>query len=160
MAGRNSIDTNALGQYIPRHGQSRKKIHRCWQGILQRCHNTNNSNYSKYGARGIKVCERWRQSFEAFLKDMGHPPSPLHSIGRIDNNGDYEPNNCQWETPFQQSRNTRATRLLTHAGKTMCVADWATETGLNVITIHKRLRIGWSVSAALTTPVRKDSRNR
>lgn len=160
MSGAHSKATNALGQYISRHGQSRTKVHRCWQSIQQRCHNTSNSNYSKYGGRGIQVCERWRESFEAFLEDMGYPPSPRHSIGRIDNNGDYEPSNCQWETPAQQSQNTRATRLLTHNGKTMCAADWARETGINVITLHKRLHIGWSVSDALTKPVRKDSRNR
>lgn len=160
MADQNSNATNERGQYVPRHGQSRTKVHRCWQSMQQRCHNASNHNFARYGGRGIKVCDRWRKSFEAFLEDMGYPPSPIHSLGRVDNNGNYEPSNCRWETPVQQSQNTRATRLLTHDGKTMCAAKWARETGINIITLHKRLRIGWSVSDALTTPVRKDSRNR
>jgi hypothetical protein len=73
-----------------------------------RCFNQNHHGFHKWGGRGIKVCDRWRYSFENFLADMGEPPTPEHSIDRWPNNdGDYEPGNCRWATPLQQARNTR-----------------------------------------------------
>jgi len=78
-----------------------------WANMIQRCENTNNPRYASYGGRGIKVCARWRNSFEAFLEDMGHCPSPGMSIDRINNDGDYEPENCKWATASEQQLNQR-----------------------------------------------------
>lgn len=82
--------------------------------IIQRCENKNSQDFYLYGARGIKVCDIWKKSFEAFLSDMGKRPSENHSIDRIDCNGDYSPTNCKWSTPTEQSRNRRNTIYYKH----------------------------------------------
>ena len=89
-----------------KHGKKWTLAYKSWEGIIQRCTNTNCKKYPDYGGRGIKVCDRWRK-FEEFSQDMGERPSKMHSIGRIDNDGNYEPGNCRWELPGQQSKNQR-----------------------------------------------------
>ena len=78
-----------------------------WTNMRQRCANKNAKSYSRYGGRGIKVCEAWQGSFKAFLRDMGKKPTPNHSVDRIDNSGDYEPSNCRWATHQEQNLNQR-----------------------------------------------------
>jgi hypothetical protein len=127
--------------------------YRSWRGMKTRCLNTRDHMYPKYGGRGIGICDRWRDSFEAFLADMGPKPTPRHSIERIDNNGNYEPSNCRWATNTEQSRNRRNTRHITHEGETMCISAWAYKAGISVQTLHTRLRNGMPISAALTHPL-------
>jgi hypothetical protein len=138
------------------HGGYRSPEYRAWAHMIERCNNPDVPGYENYGGRGVRVCERWRNSFEDFLSDIGRRPSPRHSIDRFPNNdGNYEPDNCRWATPSEQMRNTRRTRLLTHAGETMCLTDWANRLGISYITILSRLRRGWPVTRALTVPMRK-----
>lgn len=126
--------------------------YRIWAAIRARCLNPNMPGYKHYGGRGIKICQQWNE-FENFLADMGPRPSSRHSIDRYpDNNGHYEPGNCRWATQTQQSRNTRANRLITFRGETHCVREWEEILGFprNVIAI--RLFNGWPEIDALTTP--------
>ena len=84
-----------------------------WYDMKSRCLNPNNAYYSRYGGRGIGVCKRWLDSFRAFLEDVGPRPSANHSLGRIDNNGDYEPGNVRWETREEQKYTTSTTVYVT-----------------------------------------------
>jgi hypothetical protein len=131
-----------------------------WRGMMERCYNPECAKYPRYGGRGITVCERWHD-VRAFISDMGKRPSPEHSIGRIDNDGNYEPSNCRWETRTQQSRNRSCNKLITHNGETLPVTAWAEKTGINAQVIYKRKdRLGWDDSRAVTIPVRKLTRRK
>lgn len=132
---------------------------RAYNAMHNRCKNKNGRNYEDYGARGIKVCERWTskkggQGFPNFLADMGLRPSPDHSLDRISVNGDYEPSNCRWATRLEQGQNTRRNRMLTFRGETRCVSDWVRRIGgITASMVYARLdQGGWTVEKALSTP--------
>lgn len=92
-------------------GPSSTPEYRAWVAMRHRCTDENHADYPSYGGRGIRMCDRWLNSFEAFLADMGPRPTPEHSIDRRDNDSHYEPGNCRWATVEQQNRNKRNTRL-------------------------------------------------
>jgi len=120
-------------------------MYRRWYNIKSRCENPNNEKYRLYGERGIKVCERW-QVFDNFLEDMGYPPSPQHTIDRIDVNGPYSPDNCRWATARQQGNNTRFNVRL--RGKTL--AEHARELGVTPEALRYRLSKGLSEEQVLS----------
>lgn len=100
--------------YVNSNPYIKTKIYQTYHGMISRCYNrTSTRQWENYGGRGIKVCDRWRESFYNFLDDMGQPPTSRHSIDRINNDGDYEPSNCRWATQRQQMNNTRLTNELT-----------------------------------------------
>lgn len=135
-----------------KHGHSqRSPEYNIWNHMRQRCQNTSNPSYDRYGGRGITVSERWG-SFENFYADMGPRPSPEHSIDRIDNDGPYSPENCRWATQGEQNRNRRDNVWLTYQGRTMVVADWAAIVGMPPQMLHSRVRAGWPTERLLTEP--------
>lgn len=129
------------------HGKSGTVEHRAWKEMKRRCSSVNNSEYHNYGGRGIKVCERWLNSFENFLEDMGVRPAGK-SLDRIDNNLGYSPDNCRWATKSEQASNKRNNRIINYLGKPMLLKDIAQITGIHFTLIIKRLDAGWSVEDA------------
>lgn len=135
-------------------GKGRTSEYVIWTTMKQRCHNPNAGGYEDYGARGISVCNRWRDSFENFLADMGPRPSRRHSLDREDNDGDYEPGNCVWAEPIRQASNKRNNRLLTIDGEEATMSEWSRRSGVPLSSVHKRLKAGWSPRDAVLTPTR------
>lgn len=122
-----------------------------WASMIARCENPNTSNYLYYGGRGITVCRRWRESYTAFLEDMGSRPSNAHSLDRFpDQAGNYEPGNCRWATRKEQCRNRRGNQLITIDGETRCISEWAEIYDISRHTLYTRLRRGWSPSELLS----------
>jgi len=123
-----------------------------WMAMKNRCYNSKNISYADYGNRGIKVCDRWRESYRNFLADMGRKPNKYFSIDRINVNGNYEPDNCRWVDAKQQSRNKRSNVMLTHNGTTQCLRDWSIELGVDYNLLHLRHIRGWTDERILNTP--------
>lgn len=146
-----------------KHGQSKKgqwTAEYCsWASMLARTQNKNCKEYTYYGGRGITVCDRW-QKFENFFADMGEKPGKKYSLDRIDNNGNYCPENCRWATMKEQCDNRRSNRLITHNGKTKNIGQWGLEYGISPYVISGRIKRGWSIDKSLTTPLIEPTKNR
>jgi hypothetical protein len=150
------LQKEIVRKLFTKHGHSKCAIYNIWASMNQRCINPNNKEYHNYGGRGINVCKRWRNSFPNFLKDMGERSNKKYTLERTNNNRGYCKSNCEWATSKQNSRNRRNNRPLTHNCKTQLLIEWAEETGIDRQTIATRIdRYGWSITKALTTPIRK-----
>jgi len=125
-----------------------------WMAMIQRCTNPKHKSYHRYGGRGVQICERWRNSFEAFKEDMGERSSE-QSIERIDNNGNYEPGNCRWATNQEQNLNREDTVKITIGSVTKTIPEWAEVKGLSPNALYLRIRNGWDPVTAIITPPRK-----
>jgi len=139
------------------HGACRRPEYRIWASLKDRCLNPSDRAYKHYGARGITICNEWRDSFAAFLRDMGHRPAGM-TLDRIDNNLGYSPQNCRWTTWQNQQRNKRSNHLVTLNGETLCLSEWAERQGFNEGIILYRLSHGWTPEEAILTPVRPITR--
>lgn len=130
--------------------KNRHPLLKRWMQMRQRCENKNDRSYHNYGARGIKVCERW-QSFKNFVDDVFPSFVPGLTLDRINNDGNYEPSNCRWASCKQQSQNSRHLRLLEFHGIIQSQRDWAECMGIREQTLCNRLAGGWSLERALLT---------
>ena len=128
---------------------ARKRTFQCWSDMKQRCYNKKSAQYKNYGGRGISVCDRWVNSFENFVADMGVRPDGM-SIERVDVDGNYCAENCKWLGLAEQQKNKRNNRLIAHDGRTMTLRDWAKELGRHETTLHWRLRRGYPVEMVLS----------
>lgn len=134
-----------------KHGAHGTAVYAVWQAMIGRCTNPRHRNYRHYGGRGITVCSRWRESFEAFRDDMGPRPSK-GTLERIRNNEGYRPGNCQWASMRAQSVNTRRNVRISIDGIERVAIDWARINGLKRGTVFTRLQRGWDPVRAVTTP--------
>lgn len=134
---------NADGSFQKLHGMAHTKIYNKWCSMRERCNNPHSKSYKRYGAKGIRVCAEWDDSFDAFYRwavDTGY--SDGLTIDRIDNSRGYSPENCRWATTAQQNRNYSRNHLVSYNGETKCLADWAEETGIKAATLLFRIKSG------------------
>lgn len=140
-----------------RHGHARNRnstsTYEAWSSMKKRCLCETHANYFNYGGRGITVCDRW-MTFENFLADMGECPEGL-TLDRVDNALGYSRENCRWTTMREQNNNRRGNTILQFKGRALTISQWSGETGIKDCTISERLRHGWGVERALSTPARK-----
>jgi hypothetical protein len=129
------------------------RLYHTWNGIRNRCNNSTACEFEKYGGRGIKICEEWH-TFEPFMEwALSHGYQDDLTIDRIDNNGDYSPDNCRWITFKEQQRNKSNNINLTYNGETHILMEWSEKTGIKYPTLQGRYKRGWSTEKILTTPV-------
>ena len=140
-----------------KHGLSYSRTYNIWKSIKHRCFNENCEFYRIYGARGITICDKWKDSFESFYADMGECP-PEFSIERINNDGNYEPSNCKWASAFEQSRNKSTNVYIEYNGERKIIADWSLSTGLGRDVITSRIKRNWTIEDALTIKAERKNR--
>ena len=128
------------------------RTYKAWVNMRSRVSGRYEQYDDSYADRGITVCDRWQNSFENFLADMGECPAGKTLDRHPDNAGNYEPTNCRWATPAQQNRNMRRNKMVSFRGETMCLLDACHLAGMHPATIQYRLNAGWSVADALSTP--------
>ena len=140
------------------HGQNRKglrtKEYTAWASMISRCTNERDKEFKNYGGRGIGVYTAWRTSFPAFFSDMGSCPPGL-TLERINNDGNYAPDNCRWASWSEQQRNSRRTRKITCRGVTKPLVDWAKQLGLHHTALLARLKRGWSIERTVSEPPKR-----
>lgn len=137
-----------------RNSDSRSSEYRSWAGLIDRCYNTKDKYFYRYGGRGIRVCDRWRESYANFLADIGRKPCRKSSIERIDNDADYSPQNCVWANSKTQANNRHTNRVVEYQGQVKTLTQWASVLGFACGTLRSRLvDYGMTVPEAFTTPI-------
>ena len=130
-----------------KHGRHNTPEHRVWCEMKRRCSNRKLHNYHRYGGRGIKVCDRWLNSFVNFFADMGERPTPDHQIERKDTDGDYTPDNCRWATRLEQARNKSNNTFVTINGETLTLGAWHEKLGTSPGVMEGRARKNGTTAA-------------
>ena len=153
-------------EYFQRHSYRRKSasldfsgtlnkhpLYGLWSSMLTRCYNKNSKHYNIYGGRGIKVCDRWLPvnfGFEHFVSDMGERPSNMHTLDRINNDGDYCPENCRWATITQQSNNKRKSIIVYYFGKRIYLKELCQIIGLNYSRVAHQIQKGFDINSIIS----------
>ena len=139
-----------------KHGKSRVAEYGSWISMIRRCNDEGNEKYADYGGRGIEVCSRWLSSIDCFISDMGPRPSEKHTIDRIDTNGNYEPGNCRWATPEEQSNNRDLVDKFDYNGEQLSISQIARINNIPYSSLYDRVkRYGMTMEIALKTPFRR-----
>jgi hypothetical protein len=138
-----------------KHGGVTSREYMSWFAMKSRCNCPGNKRYSRYGGRGISVCERWLNSFENFYADMGPMPTPEHTLERIDLNSGYAPENCRWATRIEQANNRSNNTRIEIDGRIQTLTQWSEETGVHRTVIHRRMKRGLSGSALISKGIQK-----
>jgi hypothetical protein len=139
------------------HGHTKNGLvsreYKSWDTMKSRCNNPKDPSYTRYGARGITICERWVHSFENFYEDMGERPLEM-SLDRKDNDGDYCKENCRWATRREQQNNRRDTKWIEYHGEIKTINQWAKDLNIGVETLRRRIKnSNWTKEEALTLPL-------
>lgn len=133
-----------------------EKLYNTWNRMIHRCYDIKHHKYYRYGARGISVCDEWRNNYDTFYNwSINNGYKEGLSIDRINNDGNYEPSNCRWTTRKQQQRNMSRNKVIKYKGENKCLSEWCEELNLYYPTIISRLHKGWSAERALSTPTNR-----
>ena len=158
LSQRNRENSKYLCYEIDIKGADRR-IYKLWSHVKDRCYCKNNKDYKNYGARGIKVCEEWKNDFMSFYNwSMAHDYADDLTIDRIDVNGNYEPSNCRWVTPKEQARNRRNNKFITYNNETHCISEWAEKIGIPRKCLEHRIRNWSDLDRIFNRPVTKNNR--
>lgn len=146
------------------HNQRHTKLYEVWKSIKQRCYNPKHHAYKNWGGRGIKVCDEWKENFQAFYdwsysngykEECQKSEKDKLTIDRINNDGDYCPSNCRWVNRTTQSRNKRVNKKIIYKNEEHCLVEWCEILNLYYQTINARLRRGWSIEKSFETPTKR-----
>jgi hypothetical protein len=132
---------------VYRHGLSHTKVWNTWKDMWKRCTDPQARGYHRYGGRGIMVDPTW-SDVAVFHAHVGDPPSPKHTLDRIDNDGPYAPGNVRWATRRTQAINSSRARMLTFEGRTQTMMEWSRELGIPYTRLQSRINRGWDVGRA------------
>lgn len=138
-----------------KHGLHSHELYMTWYGMIERCRNSNHVGFLRYGGSGIDVCERWAESINNFIDDMGERPSKLHTLDRIDNTKGYSKENCRWATKKEQSRNRKDNVYVVYNGINILLKDLSELKNINYQVLHRRLFIsGWDIEKSINEIVK------
>ena len=152
---RGNFITNRKGSMNPNYkdGRSNSRLYSIYRGMLTRCYNVESPQYQRYGKRGISICDEWKNDFQAFQNwSMAHGYAEDLTIDRINNDGNYEPDNCRWVTRKIQSNNTSRCHYITIDGETKSLRDWCDHYAINYNLVRDRLNRNWNPEDAFVVP--------